>query len=342
MIHRHPFSFSVILETIASREDFLAAVRRIEALGYDTILVPDHFWLNMDPAVALMAAADATSLRVGSYVFSNDFRNPAVLARQAAELDLLSGGRFQLGLGCGYSHNDYTQAGIPFDPPRVRLERLEEALHILKQFFADEEVTFSGRYFQVTHLQAAPKPVQRPRPPIYIGGGGKRVLTLAAREADIVGITAESGPRGMKWQSTFESATQEKLTWVREAAGRRFDQLQLSSTLMLIAPTEDREQAAQQISQMLAQAREDPRHPAHHIAGDAPLSPEEVLRCQSILIGTVDQMAEELRHRRERDGFSHFEVFASQMEAFAPVVARLRGEDESRDFASSAFTPHTI
>ncbi len=295
MVHRRPFSFSVILETISSREAYLSTIRRIEELGYDTLLFPDHFWLTIDPTVALMAAADATSLRVGSFVFSTDFRNPAVLARQAAQLDLLSGGRFQLGLGCGYSQNDYTQAGIPFDPPKVRIQRFEEVLHILKQFFTDEEGTFSGRYYQINRLQAVPRPVQKPHPP--------------------------------KWQSTFQTATQEKLTWVREAAGARFDQLHLSSTLMLIAPTEDREQAAQHLSQMLAEAREDPTHRAHHIAGDAPLSSEEVLRCQSILIGTVDQMAEELRHRREHDGFSHFEVFESQMEAFAPVVARLRGEE---------------
>jgi probable F420-dependent oxidoreductase len=335
MVHRHPFSFSVILETIPSREAFLATIRRVEELGYDTLLFPDHFWLNIDPTVALMAAADATSLRVGSYVFSNDFRNPAVLARQAAELDLLSGGRFQLGLGCGYSQNDYEQAGLPFDPPQVRIERFEEALHILKHFFADEEVTFSGRYFQITRLQAVPKPVQKPHPPIYLGGGGKRVLTLAAKEADIVGIAAQTGARGMRWSSTFPEATLQKLTWVREAAGERFDQLTLSSALLMIVPTEDREQGAQWISHMLDAARADPTHRAHHVAGDAPVSPEEVLRCQSILIGTVEQMAEELRQQRERYGFSHFEVFASEMEVFAPVVARLRGETSCQGTPSS-------
>lgn len=327
MVHRHPFSFSVVVESILSRDDFLATIRRIEELGYDTILIADHFWLNMDPVVALMAAADASTLRVGSYVFCNDFRNPALLARQTAQLDLLSEGRFQLGLGPGYSQNDYSQAGISLDPPGVRIERFEEALHILKRFFTDEEVTFSGKYYQVNRLQAMPRPVQKPHPPIYIGGGGKRILTLAAREADIVGLLAQTSPQGLKWQTTFLDATMQKLTWVREAAGERFGQLKLSTTLQIIIVTDDREQAAQFLSRTLDVVRKDPTHRIHHLAGDAPVPPEDILRSQMILIGTVDQMVEELRQRRERYGFSHFEVFSSQMEAFAPVVARLRGED---------------
>lgn len=323
MVHSRPFGFSVILETIPSREQFLATIHRAEALRYDTLLLPDHFWLDIDPVVALMAAADATSLRIGSHVFSNDFRNPIVLARQVAQLDLLSGGRFQLGLGCGYSQNDYKQAGIPFDPPGVRIQRLEEALIILKRFFTEEEVTFSGRYYQAHRLHAMPRPIQRPYPPIYLGGGGKRMLTLAAKEADIVGIAAETGPKGLKWASTSLEATTRKLTWVREAAGARFDRLALSSTLLLIVSTASREQAAQFLVRMLAEAQNDPSHRAHHLAGERLPTPEEVLRSQSLLIGTIDQMAEELHQRRERFGFSRFEVFASQMETLAPVVAQL-------------------
>ena len=186
----------------------------IEDLGYTTFLVPDHVWLDVVPVPALMAVADATSLRIGSYVFNNDFRHPVLLAREVAMLDVLSGGRFELGLGCGGIAENYVQTGIPFDPPAVRVSRFEEALHLIKQFFTQDEITFSGQYYHITQLKGFPKSVQKPYPPLYIGGGKKRMLSLAAREADCVGIVARGTPKGLDWASATHEATLEKVGWI--------------------------------------------------------------------------------------------------------------------------------
>lgn len=321
----HPFRFNVILEHLSSREMLIAKAKRVEDLGYSTLLAPDHFWLPIDPAVVLMAIADATSLRVGSHVFSNDFRHPVLVARQAALLDLLSEGRFQLGLGAGYSASDYTQTGIPYDRPGVRIGRLEEAVQVIKHFFVEPVMSFSGRYYQIHDLTTGPKSVQRPHPPIYIGGSGKRILTLAGREADIVGIAAETGPEGMNWDSTGPQATAQRLSWVREAAGDRFNQLELTSVLVLVHITDYREQVLEQMPQRLAAAMADHSRPTHLLLGNIPPSPQQLAKSQRVLIGSAEQMVEELQSRREQYRFSTFEVFESQIEALAPVVARLAG-----------------
>ena len=178
-----------------SRDGWAAKARWVEDLGYTTLLVADHPWLDVAPIPALMLVADTTSLRIGSYVFNVDIRHPALLAKDMAMLDVLSNGRFEGGLGCGAILDDYTQTGLPFERPGVRVSRFEEALCIIKRFWAEETVTFAGQYYHVTGLPGHPKAVQRPHPPLYIGGGGKRVLALAAREADCVGLTARSTPK---------------------------------------------------------------------------------------------------------------------------------------------------
>src|SRR6266568_8001917 len=189
MSKMRPFRFGVITESAPSREHWTTLVRRAEELGYATFLLADHYVNEFPPLVALMAAADATkTLRVGSFVFDNDFRHPALLAKEIATLDLLSGGRFELGIGAGWHRPEYEQTGLPFESAGVRISRLEEALRIIKGFLTEETVTFAGSHYTVTGLKAFPKPLQRPHPPIFIGGGGKRLLALAGREADIVGL----------------------------------------------------------------------------------------------------------------------------------------------------------
>src|SRR5437016_11924644 len=191
-------------------------------MGFSTLYLPDHFTEQPGPIAALMAAADATTkLRVGSLVFDNDYRHPIVLAKEAATLDLLSDGRFELGIGAGWHGPDYEQTGIPFDPPRVRVSRLEEAVTVIKRLFGEEPVNFSGKYYTINGLTGLPRPVQRPHPPIFIAGGGKRVLSLAAREADIVGLHVKTYADGSGGDvsSTSGDATLEKLEWVRQAAG---------------------------------------------------------------------------------------------------------------------------
>src|SRR5437588_7455621 len=177
MAKARPFRFGVVAESAPSREAWIELVRRSEDLGYATFLLADHYVNEFPPIAALMAAADAAStIRIGSIVFNNDFRHPVLLAKEVATLDLLSGGRFELGIGAGWHRPEYEQTGLPFDRAGVRISRLEEALRIIKQFFTEESVTFVGSHYRVTDLKAFPKPVQRPYPPLLMGGGGKRLL----------------------------------------------------------------------------------------------------------------------------------------------------------------------
>lgn len=222
-------------------------------------------------------------------------------------LDVLSNGRVECGLGCGGIAEDYMQVGLSFDRPGVRVSRFAEALSLIKHFFTEEMVTFPGQYYQVTELQGHPKPQQRPHPPLYIGGGSKRMLSLAAREADCVGITARSTPKGVDWASATHEANLEKVIWIREAAGERFEQLELGTPLFVVVPTDDRQGTALRL------------------AGRLGLTAEQCLSCTHILIGTVDQMVEDLLWRRECYGISSLVVIEAGIEALAPVVARLTG-----------------
>lgn len=290
-----------------SRDGWIAKARWVEDLGYTTFLVADHPWLDVAPIPALMAVADTTSLRIGSYVFNVDIRHPALLAKDMAMLDVLSNGRFEGGLGCGAIVDDYTQTGLPFERPGARVSRFAEALCIIKRLLTEETVTFAGQYYHVTGLQGHPKPVQKPHLPLYIGGGGKRVLSLAAREADCVGLTARSTPRGIDWASATHEANLAKVAWLREAAGDRFDQLEIGTPIFVVVQTEDRLGTAQ------------------HMAGRFGLTPEQLLSCTHLLVGTTEQMVEDLLQRREWYDMSSITVIEAGIEAFAPVAARLTG-----------------
>src|SRR5215211_9239903 len=227
---RRPFRFGVIGEAITSRERLLDAPRRAEALGYSTLLLRDHFVAEpfgdqLAPMVALTAAAGATrTLRVGTLVLDNDYRHPVLLAKEAATLDLLSGGRFELGLGAGWLREEYVSAGMPFDPAGVRVGRMEESLRLLKGLFSGESVTFAGEHYAVTGLESFPRPVQRPHPPLMIGAGSRRMLGIAGREADIVGILPKALPDGTISDDLAERTPEtlkRKVGWAREAAGDR-------------------------------------------------------------------------------------------------------------------------
>lgn len=312
MANTRPFRFGVAAASAPSGEAWAAQARRAEESGYATILVPDHFVNDFPPIAALMAAADATSnLRVGSFVFDNDFRHPALLAKEAATLDLLSGGRFELGIGAGWHQPEYKQVGLPFEPAGVRVGRLIEALAIIKQFFIQESVTFAGEHYRITDLRAFPKPVQRPHPPIFIGGGGKRVLTLAGQEADIVGLHLKVNADGtVDLSERTEAGLAQKAEWARQAAGERFASIELSLLLGGVVITDNRQQAAEE------RAREQ---------NQPGVTAEYILANPYLLIGSVDQLVEQLQQRRERFGISYFVVGEEGMEALAPVVARLAG-----------------
>jgi len=310
-----PFRFGVSVHGSKSRAEWRDIARQAEALGYSTLLLPDHLGDQLSPIPALVAAADATRmLRVGSLVFDNDFRHPVMLAKEAATLDVLSGGRLELGVGAGWLKPEYERAGIPFERASVRIARMEEAIRIVKGLFADGPVDFAGRYYTISGLEGFPKPVQRPHPPLHIGGGGQRLLSVAAREADIIGFLPRARPDGQGQDITDATpqALEQKITWVREAAGARFADLELGILVAQVLTTEDREQAAHLIASTLARGFK--------------VSTDVILQAPYLLLGTVDQMCEDLLARRERYDISYISVFEQSMETLAPVVARLAGQ----------------
>jgi probable F420-dependent oxidoreductase len=304
------FRFSAQLSQAASGREWAEHARRAEALGYSAVTLPDHFGDQLAPVAAMMAAADATTtLRIGTLVFDNDYRHPLVLAKEAATLDLLSDGRLELGLGAGWMRSDYDQSGIPYDAPAERVDRFEEGLAVIKGLMGEGPFSFSGRYYTVTEHDGLPKPVQRPHPPIIIGGGGPRVLAIAGREADIVSINpnlrdglggAETAP------NIVPEMTTRKVEWVREAAGARFDEIELHVLIGFCMFTDD------------------PMSIASAMAPSFGIDAADALHVPVALLGTVDSMVEELQRRREEWGFSYITI-EGPWQDFAPVVSRLAG-----------------
>ncbi|GCE31191.1 LLM class F420-dependent oxidoreductase [Dictyobacter alpinus] len=312
MPNKKPFRFGVITESAPSREQWIALVQKTESLGYATFLLADHFVNEFPPLVALMAAADATkTLRVGTFVFDNDFRHPALLAKEVATLDLLSGGRFELGMGAGWHRPEYEQAGLTFDRAGVRISRMEEALKVIKQFFTQESVTFAGTHYTVTNLKAFPKPHQRPHPPILVGGGGKRLLTVAGQEADIISLHLRVKDDGTVDASEYTDAGMaQKVEWVRQAAGERFEDLELNLLINRLIITQDPQQAAEQY------IRE---------RGQSGVTAEQFLASPYMFVGSIEQIIEKIQRLREQFGISYFVLDADYMEEFAPIVSRLAG-----------------
>jgi probable F420-dependent oxidoreductase len=294
-----------------SAEGWREKARLVETIGYSTLYLPDHFGDQLGPIAALMSAADATTrLRVGSLVFDNDYRHPIVLAKEAATLDLLSDGRLDFGIGAGWLASDYEQTGIPLDPPGIRIERMAEALQIIKSFFAGGAVSFAGKHYTVQGVEAAPSPVQKPHPPIVLGGGGKRMLRLAGREADIVSVNfnlSEGRVNRNLVRTGMADATDEKVAWIKEAAGERFSAIEMSVTVFVANVTDDRISVAEAMAVGLQS------------------EPGEILQTPHFLIGTVEQIIEDLQARRERYGISYVIVPDEAAQSLAPVVERLTG-----------------
>lgn len=311
------FRFGILTGGGASRKEWTDKARQAEALGYSTLLIDDHLYNPFAPLTALVNAADATtSLRVGSLVFGNDFRHPVILAKEAATLDVLTDGRFELGLGTGYWHRDYEESGITLQPPGTRVSRFEEAVHILKGLFAEAAFTYEGNYYTIHSLNGLPKPVQKPYPPLLLGGGSKRMLSIAAREANIVGINVRTTAEGgLDLSSVTPEATDRKIAWVQEAAGERFQDLELN-ILVFVIVTDQRRQAAEQTLREFEMSTDE-------------ASIDGMLASPAFLFGTVEQIIEDLQSRRQRFGLSYIAVGdyiqADILERFAPVVARLAG-----------------
>jgi probable F420-dependent oxidoreductase len=322
MATSRPFRFGVLaMEETSSRDAWVSYARKVEDLGYSTLTMGEHISFgDLAPFPALMAAADATTrLRVGTHVVVNDFRNPVLLAQEVATLDLLAEGRLEFGIGAGWLAADFLATGIPFAPARTRVQRLEEAVSLLKRLFRDGPVTFEGAYYSVQDMDLTIKPQQRPHPPLYVGGGGNQVLSFAAREADIVGVSSKATAAGaIDLGDRTPQAFDEKVAWIRDAAEERFPQLELNTLIQHVRITNNRRQAVEEI--LAAYANWPPG-----LVVNVPQRAEELLEAPFCLIGTVGQIVEQLQERRERYGISYITIHGGYTDALAPVIERLAG-----------------
>lgn len=305
--------------TIADGRQLAENARRAESLGYSVLVIPDHLVEQHAPIPVLATIAAVTErIRIGTFVFNNDLRHPAVLAQDLASLDVLSGGRLEIGIGAGWNRPEYDAIGMAFEPVGTRVARLTEALAVLKGSFGDGPFSFEGEHYTIANHDGQPKPVQRPHPPVFIGGGGRRILTLAAREADIVGLaprlvpgdqtTPRSNPR-----SLTAAATEEKIGWIREAAGDRFDRLELNtySTGGPIVVTDH--------ARTEAQARADRMRQRTGIE----ITADELLESPHTFIGSISELTQKVVEIRDRFGIGSFML--GDIDELAPVVERLAG-----------------
>jgi probable F420-dependent oxidoreductase len=291
------FRFGVTAGYAPSRTIWVNIARRAEELGYSTLLIPDRTSVGiLAPIPALAVAASATTtLHVGSYVFCNGYRHPVLLAREAATLDLLTDGRFELGLGAGVSSVEFEQMGIPFASAGARVGQLEETIQVMKQLFREETVNFSGKHYTITGLKGNLKPAQKPHMPILVAGAGEKMLKLAAREADIIAIGSKITARG---PDPTDATLEQKIAWIKEVAGEHFADLELSQTIYDLEITDSRTPLSSQQGGWFIPKR--------------PLSTEQAVA--------------HLLEQRDLYGFSYLQIQAAQVENFAPVVAQLAGK----------------
>lgn len=303
----------LVMAPATSRAEWVARARAAEGEGYATFQVSDHFDRSpAAPLIVLAAVAQATStIRLGTLVLANDFRHPAVLAKELATLDVICDGRLEIGLGAGWMPADYAVSGIAFDAPGRRVSRLAETVDILRATLAGgDPVTLVGDHYAVDGLRSVPSPLQRPRPPLLIGGGRRRVLSLAGRQADVVSVNMDVGegrlgPRATR--SAFADATEEKLGWVHAAAGARRPELHLIAYWAQLTDRPE-EVAARRIA-----------------AQQLDLTPAELLASPHCLIGSRSQLTDRLQELRGRWGFSYVTVYDHDARAFTPLIADLAG-----------------
>jgi len=303
-----PFRFGVMARA-TSVPQMLATAKRAEEMGYTTFQMADHFTSEMAPLVSLAAIATNTSrIRVGTLVLDNDFRHPAVLAKEVATLDAISGGRLELGIGAGWVPADYEQSGIPFEKPGVRLDRMVEGIQIIRGFTSQDKTTFAGNHYQVTELAGRPASMQRPVP-IMIGGSGPRLLRIAGQHADIVNISSRNGkPRFKGFDPNDVEGTSYplRIQRLREASGDRY--VEVAGIVWHVGVGTDRQKAIEEVA-----ART-----------DSPV--EKVTDGPGYLAGTVESIADQMEWQRAEFGFTYYTVTEPDMEQFAPVVARLSGK----------------
>jgi len=307
----NPFRFGVQLSKASSAEDWRETAKKLESLGYSTLYIPDHFDDQFGPLVACTVAAEATeSLNVGTLVLDNDYRHPVVLAKEIATLDITSSGRFEFGIGAGWMRTDYESAGIAYDEPAVRVDRLVEAVEIYRQLFEEGIASFSGDHYQVTGAVQTPMPQTSGGPPLVLGGGSKRVLTLAGKLADIVSVvpSLRAGAIGAEVAAeAVPSKYDERMAWIKQGAEGRVDPPELQIWTTFAAVTDSRPDVVEQWSGLFG------------------ISPEDVSETPVGLVGSIAEITEQLEQRRERWGFSYIVIHEGEIDSFAPIVAALTG-----------------
>lgn len=303
-----PFRFGLQVSSAGSRDEWVDVARRAEALGYDVVCVPDHIGPQLSPFAALQAMADATErIRVGTLVLDNDFRHPLLTAHEAATVHLLSEGRLELGIGAGWLRRDYDRLGIEFPSPATRVERLEEAVAIVTRYFDGEPFSFDGRHYRVTDADPLALPADLERPDLLIGGGGRRVLKLAAAHADVASVFLTARPEGSGFEDMATAAYRDKIEHLARTAADHGSEVEVNVLLQAYEVTEDRPGAADRW------------------AREFETTPEEFLALPFGLAGTVDEIVDDLTRRREEYGISYVTVRLAQLETFAPVIERLAG-----------------
>jgi probable F420-dependent oxidoreductase len=310
-----PFRFLADARRIGSVRELSETARRAESIGIDTLVVPDHLIEQLSP-IPTMAAIAAVSdrLRMAAFVLNNDLRHPAVLAQDLASIDVLSSGRLDVAIGAGWNRPEYEAIGVAFDRTPIRQARLSEAITVLKGCFADGPFSFSGAHYTITDFDAYPKPVQRPHPPFLIGGGGRRTLGLAAREANVVGLAPRILPNGAGDPASVTfAATAEKIEWVRQEAGARFDELEFNvyPSMTAVTLTDEPRREAEQVAERLT------------TRSGVAISADEVLEAPHLFIGSVDSFVEKFTRLRDELGITSFMV--GEVDELAPVVERLAG-----------------
>ncbi|MFS8200090.1 LLM class F420-dependent oxidoreductase [Streptomyces sp. CWNU-52B] len=292
-----PFRFGVSLITPSPAAEWRAKCRRAEELGYDVILVADHLGMPA-PFPSLVAAAEATRLpRLGTFVLNAGFWNPALLAREVATTDALTGGRLELGLGTGYVQAEHDTAALPWGSPRERVDHLRRTVEELDRLLGSPD--------------HQPRAAQK-RVPLLIGGNGDRMLRLTAEHADIAAFSAARSVPGSR-SGTLEPLTagevDERVAAYLRLAADRPSPAELNLLVQLVAVTDDPGAAVRPLLARVPQ-----------------LTEAQVLELPIVLAGSVEQIREKVRAVRERYGFSYLTVLEPYMEAFGTVIAGLRGE----------------
>jgi len=311
MPHPRRFRFAVDIQQSFEGRSWIDTAREAEALGYSTIFVPDHFDEGLGPIAALAsAAAVTTTINVGSLVLDCDFRHPAVRARELASIDVIAEGRLEVGLGAGWKQLDYDRSGISMDAPGVRVGRMMEHAEVLKGLFGVGPFSFAGTHYTITGLDGTPKPHRPGGPPFLIGGGAPRVLRFAGSIADIVGVNASIHSGEIDEAAARDALgdrIDQKVAWLRDGAGDRFDELEINAWLAVAEVTDDTAAMAEMLAPLFG------TDPASFLA--SPLA----------LVGSPGEIGERLAERRERWGYSYTVIPGDKARDFAPVVAELTG-----------------